>query len=60
MSEHTKELPKLSVGELGTRGQNQWGTPKMARRWDRSGVVLEVGEYDQYKIKVDGTGGHLK
>ena len=28
----------------------------MARRWDRSGVVLEVGGYDQYQIKVDGTG----
>ena len=54
-SEHTKELPKLSIGDK-VLIQNQWGTPKMARRWDRSGVVLEVGEYDQYQIKVDGTG----
>ena len=54
-SEHTKELSKLSVGDK-VLIQNQWGTPKMARRWDRSGVVLEVGEYDQYQIKVDGTG----
>ena len=28
----------------------------MAKRWDRSGVLLEVGDYDQYKVKVDGSG----
>ena len=54
-SEHTKELPKLSVGDR-VLIQNQWGTPKMARRWDRSGVVLEVENYDQYRVKVDGSG----
>ena len=54
-SEHTKKLPRLSVGDR-VLIQNQWGTPKMAKRWDRSGVVLEVGDYDQYKVKVDGSG----
>ena len=46
-SEHTKMLPKLSVGDR-VLIQNQWGTPKVARRWDRSGVVLEAEGYDQY------------
>ena len=36
--------------------QNQWGTPKVAKRWDRSGVVLEVENFDKYRVKVDGTG----
>ena len=55
LSEHTKKLPKLSVGDR-VLIQNQWGTPKVARRWDRSGVVLEAEEYDQYKVRVDGSG----
>ena len=54
-SEHTKKLPKLSVGDR-VLIQNQYGTPKIARRWDKSGVILEVEDYDQYKVKVDGTG----
>ena len=54
-SEHTKELPKLSAGDR-VLIQNQWGTPKMARRWDRSGVVLEVENHDQYRVRVDGSG----
>merc|ERR1712030_19871 len=46
------------MGSVGDRVliQNQWGTPKMARRWDRSGVVLEAEEFDQYKVRVDGSG----
>ena len=28
----------------------------MVKRWDRSGVVLEVMEYDKYRVKVDGSG----
>ena len=54
-SEHTKILPKLSVGDR-VLIQNQWGTPKVARRWDRSGMVLEAEGYDQYKVRVDGSG----
>jgi hypothetical protein len=54
-SEHTKKLPKLSVGDR-VLIQNQMGTPKVAKRWDRSGVVLEVEDYDKYKVRVDGSG----
>ena len=55
LSEHTKKLPKLSVGDR-VLIQNQWGTPKVAKRWDRSGVVLEVEDFDKYRVKVDGSG----
>ena len=55
LSEHIKKLPKLSVG-VRVLIQNQCGTPKVAKRWDRSGVVLEVMRYDKYKVKVDGSG----
>ena len=54
-SEHTKKLPKLAVGDRVLL-QNQWGTPKVSKRWDRSGVVLEVENFDKYRVKVDGTG----
>ena len=54
-SEHTKELPKLKVGDV-VLIQNQRGTPKEAKRWDRSGVVLEVEKFDKYMVRVDGTG----
>ena len=37
-SEHTKLLPWLAVGDT-VLIQNKWGTPKMANRWDRSGLV---------------------
>ena len=54
-SEHTKSLPVLVVGEK-VLVQNQAGTPKIAKRWDRSGVILEVRKFDQYLIKIDGSG----
>ena len=54
-SEHTKELKPLQVGEK-VLIQNQAGNSKVAKRWDRSGEVIEVGDYDQYLVKVDGSG----
>ena len=54
-SEHTRNLTPLQVGDR-VLIQNQSGTPKIAKRWDRSGVVLEVGDHDQYHVKVDGSG----
>ena len=41
-----KQLPGLAVGAT-VLIQNQWGMPKMSKRWERSEVALEVGEYDQ-------------
>ena len=54
-SEHTKQLKPLMAGDK-VFVQNQSGTPKIAKRWDRSGTVLEVGDYDKFKVKIDGSG----
>ena len=53
MSEHTKKLPPLKVGDH-VRIQNQTGPAP--RRWDRSGDVIEVRQHDQYAVKVHGSG----
>ena len=34
--------------------QNQVGN--YPKRWDKAGMVVEVKGYDQYMVKVDGTG----
>ena len=48
-------LPPLRKGDR-VLIQNQAGAGKIAKRWDRSGTVLEVGDFDQYQVKVDGSG----
>ena len=53
LSEHTKVLPGLSVGYV-VLVQNQTG-PK-SNKWEQSGVVVEHKGYDQYQIKMDGSG----
>ena len=51
--EHTKKLPQLSVGNL-VWIQNQVGT--RPNKWDKTGIVVEVRQHDQYMVKVDGSG----
>jgi len=52
-SEHTRRLPPLKTGDR-VRIQNQVGPhPK---KWDKTGVVIEVRQFDQYVVKVDGSG----
>ena len=53
LSEHTKTLPVLRVGDV-VLVQNQTG-PK-SNKWEQSGVVVELNGYDQYQIKMDGSG----
>ena len=53
LSEHTKRLLPLKVGDT-VRIQNQMGTHP--GKWDKTGTVVEVKQYDQYLVKVDGTG----
>ena len=63
-SEHTHHLPPLRVGDH-VYLQNLVGNhPK---RWERTGVVIEVRQHHQYVVKVDGSGrvtlrnrGHLR
>ena len=52
-SEHTTKLKPLVVGSK-VFIQNQVGNKP--RRWDKTGVVMECKDYDQYVVKVDGTG----
>ena len=52
-SEHTKKLPPLVVGDL-VRIQNQTGQYPL--KWDKTGKVIEVRQYNQYVVKVDGSG----
>lgn len=53
LSEHTRRLKPLTVGQSVTI-QNQHGNnPK---RWCNTGTIVEVGEFDKYLVKVDGSG----
>ncbi len=52
-SEHTKRLPPLQVGDH-VRLQNQIGN--FPKKWDKTGTIIEVRQFDQYAIKVDGSG----
>ena len=51
--QHTKTLPALRVGDR-VYVQNQVGNHP--RRWERTGTVVEVRQFHQYVIKVDGSG----
>ncbi|KAL9987034.1 hypothetical protein ACROYT_G001269 [Oculina patagonica] len=52
-TEHTKRLPPLAVGNH-IRNQNQTGL--YPTKWDKTGVVIEVRQFDQYVVRVDGSG----
>ena len=53
LSEHTRRLPPLKVGDQ-VRIQNQLGPhPK---KWDKTGSVIKVRQFDQYALRVDGSG----
>ena len=52
-SEHTKQLPPLVVGDH-VRIQNQIGPNP--RKWDKTGLVIEVRQHDQYVARIDGSG----
>ena len=50
---HARSLAPLSLGDKVFL-QNQRGShPK---KWDKSGTVVELGNYDQYWVNVDGSG----
>ena len=52
-AELTKRLPPLSVGDL-VRIQNQTGPHPT--KWDKTGLVIEVRQFDQYVVRIDGSG----
>ena len=51
--EHTRTLPPLRVGDY-VYVQNLVGNHP--RRWERTGVVVEVRQHHQYVVKFDGSG----
>ena len=53
LSEHSRPLNPLQVGD-SVFIQNQTGN--YPKKWDRSGIVMEVRSHDQYVVKVAGTG----
>ena len=54
-SKHTRDLPQLKPGQ-NIFIQNQQGTGKLSKRWDRTGLVVENDGHDKYTVKVDGSG----
>ena len=53
LANHTKQLDDLSIGDK-VYIQNQTGP--CPNKWDRSGLIVEKRDFDQYVIKVSGTG----
>ena len=52
LSEHTRRLPPLKIGDH-VRIQNQIGPNPL--KWDRTGIVVEVRQFHQYAVKIDGS-----
>ena len=52
LTEHTKRLLPLKVGHH-VHIQNQTGPHPL--KWDKTGIVIEVYQYDQYMVKIDGS-----
>ena len=49
----TKVLPRLEVGNIVSI-QNQ--TSPRAKKWDKTGTIVEILPYNQFRIRVDGSG----
>ena len=53
LSANTRILSPLAVGDC-VRIQNQTGP--YPTKWDKTGIVIEVRQFDQYVVRVDGSG----
>ena len=51
----SKELPPLREGD-NVLIQNQDKGSRAPTKWDRQGIVVKVGDYDQYLVRVIGSG----
>ena len=54
-SAHTRDLPALTPGSR-VMIQNQHGAGKIAKKWDKTGIVIEDLGFNKYRVKVDGSG----
>ena len=50
LSEHTRRLPPLKVGY---QVRIQLGPHQ--KKWDKTGSAIEVGQFNQYVLRVDGS-----
>ena len=53
LSEHSRSLPALDVGDQ-VMIQNQSG--RFPKKWDKSGVVIDMKDNDQHVVKVNRSG----
>eukprot|EP00111_Clytia_hemisphaerica_P018821 TCONS_00055645-protein len=51
---HTKQLPPLKIGDH-VRVQNKCCGPH-PHKWDKTGKVVEVHQFDKYTVRMDGSG----
>ena len=54
-SRNTRDLKPLEIGQK-VLIQNQHGAGKIAKKWDRTGQVVEDLGYNKYRVRVDGSG----
>ena len=54
-SSNTRDLRPLQP-RMKVMIQNQHGAGKIAKKWEKTGLVLENLGYNKYRIKVDGSG----
>ena len=52
---NSKELQPLREGD-SVFIQNQAPASRRSKKWDKQGVIIATGEYDQYLVRVAGTG----
>ena len=54
-SRNTRDLKPLKIGQK-VLIQNQHGAGKIAKKWERTGQVVEDLGYNKYRVRVDGSG----
>ena len=57
-NEFTKSKYDVQAREKETlvKGDNVLCQNVRTKKWDRSGVIVDVGDYCQYLVKMDGSG----
>ena len=53
LAARSRPLPSLAVGDV-CRVQNQTG--RHPNKWDRTGEIVQANDYDQYIVKMHGSG----
>ena len=53
LTEHTRELSKLRLGDTVCVQDQSGNHPK---RWNRTGVIVEVQDHNKYVVKIHGSG----